>query len=491
MELAQEKKKTPSLKVNIIFNTLYQILIIITPLITTPYISRVIGPEGYGDFAFTQSIANYFFLFAMLGVNNYGNRVISQSRDDKELLSKNFWNIYSIQFFLSIIIIPGYLLYTFLFSNQQMLTLTLNQGLQIASVLIDVNWLLFGLEKFKISTIRNIIVKLLSIAAIFLFVRTSDDLNLYALIVGLGTVIGLVVILPSVFKEIKFVKPSFQEIKKHILGDLVLFLPLLATGIYHFTDKIMLGLLKTSEDVGYYSYANNIVSLPIALIVGVCTVVMPRVSNLAKTDPENSQKIINAGVFYILILSFAMAAGLFSVADVFVPIFLGDQYDATIGILKLLAFLLPIQSITLAIRMMYLIPYEKDNIYIISIFSGAIANVILNFIMISLFGTLGACYATIIANSVALVIQIILTWKHLPYFQWVKKSFPYLLISVLMSVGLFFFAKIFENMYSSLALQVVVGVVFFLASSFAMLLVQKEQYFMNGLCSLRAKLRRQ
>lgn len=490
MEIIEEKKKVPSLKANIVFNTVYQILIIITPLITTPYISRVIGAEGYGDFSFTQSIANYFFLFAMLGVNNYGNRVISQSRDDKELLSKNFWNIYSIQFFLSIIIIPIYLIYAFLFSNQEMLILTLIQGLQIASVLIDVNWLLFGLEKFKISTIRNIIVKLLTIAAIFIFVKTRDDLNLYALIIALGTIIGLIVILPTVFKEIKFVKPSFKEIKTHIKGDLILFLPLLATGIYHFTDKIMLGLLRTSEDVGYYSYANNIVSLPIALIIGVCTVVMPRISNLATKDDDNSKKIIKAGVFYILILSFAMTAGLFSVANVFIPIFLGEEYDAAINVLKLLSFLLPIQSITLSIRMMYLIPYEKDRIYIISIFSGAFANVVLNFIMIYFFGMFGACYATIIANIIALIIQVLLTKRELPYLNWVVKSFPFLVVSVLMVVILFFFAEIFENIYMSLILQVVVGVAFFTILSFCILIVQKEEYFINSLSALKSKLRK-
>ena len=476
MEAIENKRKDPSLKSNIVFNTIYQILIIVTPLITTPYISRVIGAEGYGDFSFTQSIANYFFLFAMLGVNNYGNRIISQSRNDKKEMSKNFWNLYSIQFILALIAAPIYLIYAFSFSNQTYIWLTLIQGLQIVSVFIDVNWLLFGLEKFKVSTIRNIFVKLLTIAAIFIFVRTKDDLNLYALIVASGTILGLAVILPSVFKEISFVKPTFSEIKKHIKGDLILFLPLLATGIYQYLDKIMLGMLKASEDVGYYSYSVNIISLPVSLIIGVCTVIMPRASHLRKTDEEAGVKLINSSIAYIVIVSLAMAAGLFSVANVFVPIFLGDDYAASIDALKILCFSLPIQCLSLAIRMIYLIPYEKDKIYVISIFSGALANVIGNAALIPFFGIVGACYATVIANAIALLIQVILTWKDLPYFAWLKKVLPFIVLSVLMSVGLFYFAKLFENRYLSLAMQVIVGIIFYIGLMVPILLIQKDDY---------------
>ena len=184
-----ERDYIMSTKKNFLYNLSYQVLIMILPIITTPYIARVIGPEGVGIQAYTFSIANYFLLFAMLGINNYGNRSIAMVREDKIKLSKTFISIYFIQAIMSIITIIAYLIYT-MFIIKEYRIIFLIQSIYIVSVILDINWFFFGMEQFKLTVVRNTIIKLLSVGFIFIFVKKSDDLYLYCFILATATLIS-------------------------------------------------------------------------------------------------------------------------------------------------------------------------------------------------------------------------------------------------------------------------------------------------------------
>ena len=164
-----------SIKRNFIYNLSYQFLTMIIPLIITPYISRIIGPEGVGVQSYTVSIVNYFILFIMLGINNYGNRSIAMVRENKEKLSKTFIGIYSVQLFMSLIVIIAYSIYIYYFCDNYR-TLFFIQFIYILASMFDINWFFFGLEKFKLTVIRNMIIKILSVMCIFLFVKNSSDI---------------------------------------------------------------------------------------------------------------------------------------------------------------------------------------------------------------------------------------------------------------------------------------------------------------------------
>ena len=151
-----------SVKKNFIYNLSYQILIMILPLITTPYISRIIGPERNGIQSYTYSIVNYFVLFAMLGVNNHGNRSIAMVRNDKEKLKRTFMSIYSVQFIMSAIMIALYSIYIIFIAKENKIIFII-QAIYIISALLDINWFFFGIEQFKLTVIRNTIVKLTSV----------------------------------------------------------------------------------------------------------------------------------------------------------------------------------------------------------------------------------------------------------------------------------------------------------------------------------------
>lgn len=422
-----------SLKTNAIYNIAYQLMTFITPLITTPYLSRTLEPEGIGRFAYSQSVANYFFLFAMLGVNNYGNRCVAQIRNNKEKLSTTFWQIYYMQLFQSVVMLILYVIFIVFFTSRDNRLLHSIFGLQIVSVAFDVNWFLFGLEEFKLTTVRNVFVKIFTIFSVFLFVKTTEDVWKYAVIVMVGTIFGLLVVWPRILAETDFERPDFNQIKKHFKPNAILFIPYLASSVYGNMDKVMLGNMYNSRFVGFYTYAENILSIPSSLVVAVCTTFMPHISNLFFNNGKNQAFILLDKVMHFtVILDIAMCMGIISVAPDFVTIYLGAEYQYTAELLRILAIELPITGCATILRMMYLIPKSKDKIYVMSVISGAIANFIGNLIAIPLYGAKGACIMTVFSNIVVLSIQIKGTIKEQPYKQWLLAWIPYVCIAIFM-----------------------------------------------------------
>ena len=167
---------------NFLYNISYQLLTIILPLITVPYVSNILGAEGIGDYAFTFANTQYFVLFGMVGITLYGNRQIAYVRDDKEKLKNNFYSIYSLQLITTLISLVMFLVFSIVLNKGMYRILYLAQGLNILAAIFDISWLFMGLEEFKKTVIRNTIVKLASLASIFLFVKTNEDLYIYIII---------------------------------------------------------------------------------------------------------------------------------------------------------------------------------------------------------------------------------------------------------------------------------------------------------------------
>ena len=299
-----------SLKKNMVYNLLHQVLLIILPLITAPYISRVLGVEGIGTYSYIYTIAYYFGLCGMLGVANHGNRSVALVRDDKEKLSSTFWNIYSIQLSTTVLALLIYLIYIIFFSS-------FNKSIALISIIfvifyvMDINWLFFGLEKFKMTVIRNIFIKLLTVICIFLFVKKSTDLWLYMLIMALGMVLSQVYLWLNVRKYLHFVKPNFSEMKKHIKPMLILFIPVIAYSIYKVMDKIMLGSLSSITQVGLYEYAERIINIPVGIITAFGTVMMPRISALVSDKADGKiSNYMQQSFKYFSLIAIGMAFGL-------------------------------------------------------------------------------------------------------------------------------------------------------------------------------------
>ena len=293
-------------KKNFIYNIFYQVLILILPFITAPYLARVMGAEGVGVYSYSYSVVYYFLLFALLGINNYGNRSIAKVRDDKEKLSKTFISIYLLQITTTCIAMLCYTFYL-LFIVKENAEIAQIQIIYLISTAFDVNWFFFGIEKFKLTVTRNTIIKIISVVLIFLFVKSRDDLIMYTLIMSISTLVSQLVLWPYIIKNIKKTNVEGKDIIKHIKPCIILFIPVLSFSIYKIMDKIMLGNMISMSEVGFYENAEKIITAPTSIITALGTVMMPKISNLiSKNDQDEVKRYMKSSIEFVCFIATAM-----------------------------------------------------------------------------------------------------------------------------------------------------------------------------------------
>ena len=446
------------MKKNFIYNVIYQILVLILPLITVPYVSRILGATGIGIYSYTYSIAYYFMIIAMLGLNNYGNRTIAKIRDDKDQLSKEFWSIYIFQLLLSIVMSISYFIYVYFINSEFKLIATI-QILYVLSSAFDINWFFFGIEKFKLTITRNTIIKLSSLVLIFFFVKTNNDVWKYTLILSGSTLLSNIILFSFLKKYVRFTKISIADVLKHIKPNLILFLPVIATSIYNIMDKTMLGVLSSVTEVGYYENAEKIIKVPLAIITALGTVALPRVSNMLYNNKEKEVKdLISKTMPFVLFMAFPMTLGLITVAKDFSIIFFGEGFKKTGYLIQLLAIDIIFLSWGNVIRTQYLIPKGRDKEYIISAFLGAIINFIVNCIFIPIYYSVGACFGTIAAEFFVMFYQSWKVRKELTLFKYLKQSVGFFIKSVIMFIVINVIGNQFNYNLTRMIVEMFIGI---------------------------------
>ena len=395
-------------KQNFLYNIAYQILILILPLITAPYLSRVVGSDGIGVYSYTQAFAHYFVIIAMLGVNNYGNREIARVCDDDDQRSTTFWEIYMIQLGLSIIMSSLYILYLLICQPENSLIYGL-QLLYVVSATFDINWYFFGVQKFKLTVIRNALIKALTTVCIFIFVKDNKDLWLYTGIIAGGTFLSNLAVWPFLLHEVKFKKICWKNVVGRIRPDIILFIPVIAVSLYNVMDKLMLGWFCPYSEVGFYTYALRIVEVPVAVIVALGTVMMPHVSNLmARGKDKECAKLFDKAMCFVLFMSLAFAFGMANLAPIFSDWYYGEDF-ARCGLFMIwLTPMIVFKCWANLIRTQYIIPKSYDRVFILSVTAGAVCNLILNIILIPKLQGFGAIIGTLAAEFTVCAIQ---TWE--------------------------------------------------------------------------------
>ncbi len=419
------------LKRNFGYQFVYRILSMLTPLITSPIVSRALGPENVGTYSATQAYVNYFILLAMLGIEAYGNRTIAAVQDDQEKRQHLFWNIYSIQFCASLVSMTIYFL-SFVVITEERRMISLIQGLWLLACLLDINWFFFGMEEFKLTVKRNIVVKLLTVVLVILFVNEPSDLILYALILAGSAALSQAIMWGYLRKYIKYEKPSFESAKEHIRPIIQLFLPIAAGSVFHIMDKSMLDALSDERNVGYYYSADKIINVPLSLITAISTVMLPRISNiLASESVESAKSLISKATEVTIAVLSPVLFGICAVASVFVPVFFGAGYEPCVELIYFFAPVLFVKTFSEAARAQYLIPSGKDKLYTNAIYCGAIANLISNYILIRYYAAVGAVLGTLIAESVVLVIELIGA-REIPLVRYIIKQYKYVFAGIMM-----------------------------------------------------------
>ena len=464
------------LKENMLYNTAYQVLSLFVPLITTPYVSRVLGPTGVGEYSFTFSIVSLATTFAVLGGDAHGNRCIAQSGNNVYERSKNFWGIFIVQAISTLAASTVYFLYSF---SQEMYTIFLLwQGIHLVASLCNVNWVFYGLGQFKYMVQRNIVIKLITLVCIFIFVRTSDDVVPYIAILSICDALSAIVVWPKMLKNVKFVKVHTAEILKHIKPMLLLFTSVLAMSLYKKMDKVMIGMFSTVTQNGYYENVDKILQLPTSVISAFVLVMLHQISNMIAINKQNeSIELTNRMIKFVIILSCAMCTGIYVVSEELVPVFFGNQFLDCIPIMKLLCIVIILQAISNMVRSAFLIPYKFDNIYVKSTVAGAVVNFVLNLIFIKYCGAIGAAIGTIGAEFTVTITQLFCIKSKLPVKRYLIQTMEYFGCSVLMGVIILVFRQLLTcNNLTKLILEVLVGVfTYSVVIIFYMIEIKKDQ----------------
>lgn len=471
--------KSNSVKKNFIYQLVYDILIMILPFLTSPYIARVIGAEGLGIYSYHYSISYYFVLFSILGLRNYGNRTIAKCRDNKEELDSTFSNLLAVHILVSLICCVGYIAYLFVVNQNEKIYAAI-MFIQVLSGLFDISWFYFGIEHFKLTVSINTVVKVVNVICVFVFVKNTKDLWIYCLIMALGALISQIALWFPLNKYVHLVRPQWQIMKTHIKPMLILFIPSIAVSLYKYMDKIMIGVLSNKIQLGFYENAEKVINIPTTIITSFGTVMLPKMSNLMSTKGKNEiGRYIKISMFYVMWLSYALTFGLASVATVFAPVFWGTDFYQSGLIIMGLAITIPFISFANVIRTQYLIPSSRDKEFMVSVVSGAVVNLIVNAILIPTKGSFGAMIGTIIAEVTVCAIQCWTVRKELQLFDLFKQSSPFVFFGILMFAVVFGMGRVLSCNVMTLLLQIAMGGLIYCAVSFVYLYHIKETTFLN------------
>ena len=457
--------KKSRVSVNYIYNVLYQILTFLTPIITAPILTRTLGASNIGIYDYTYSVVNWFILFGMLGVTLYGNKEIAKASttNDKNVISKVFSQVFTMQMitvFLSLILF----LIIFGFINFEYKEVYLFQGILIFANAFEISWLYVGLENFKRVTIRNFIIKIITVLGIIFLIKDTNDLILYTILIGITTLFGCLSLFVNIKDIVHYVRPTFKEIIGHIKGSLVLFIPQIATSVYSIFSKTMIGMLYPNiDEVGFYNYAYKLITMVLYLVTTIGTVMLPHVvSTIASGQEEKAKDMTNKTLKIALCLSFPLAIGFAVIAPYFIPWFLTEEFTKTGYMISILAPTIIFISVTNVFGTQYLIPFDKVRQYTISIVCGSVVNIISNLILIPKLGGYGAAISAVITEFSVLVVQYVFVHKIFQFDGVLSKAIKYFASAVIMGAILFVIGHYMGIGLLTNIVQFVVGVIIYL-----------------------------
>ena len=461
---------------NYIYNLVFQILTVIFPIVTTPYLARVLGAEQIGVFSYTYSIVTYFVLFSSLGINLYGQREIAYIQDDNEKRSKLFLELLIVRLLTTIFSLIIFLIFCNLTSEYKLFYYI--WIIELIAAFFDITWYFQGMEQFKKIIIRNIFVKVLSTICIFLFVKNPSDIYVYILIYSITTLIGNLSIwlyLPKSL-NVKFYKINFKKILFHLKALFILFIPQIATKVYTILDKIMIGIMSISkEEVGFYEQSQKIVYLLLTILTSLGTVLMPRISSyFSKNDDLKIKDSIYKSFNFVFMIGLPLMLGIILSARYLIPIYLGDGYTKSILLMQVLSPVILLVGLSNVSGIQLLIPLKRQKQYNYSIILGAIVNFVFNIYFIKHFMSVGAAIATVLAEFIILLVQLYSIKDIINMKKVLKNTKNYLISSIVMFSLCYILINILK--FNNLPMLLIIFC-FGILTFFSFILLLRDQYF--------------
>lgn len=461
---------------NYIFNVIYNILVIILPLVTVPYVSRVLGAEKIGQYGYTQSIVNIFVLFGTLGTQIFAQREIAYHQDDVKERSKVFWEMFILRMFTvgMITVVYGVMICF----NKQYTILYIIQIIDLMAAFFDVTWFFQGIEEFKKTVVRNIVVKLAIVVLMFLLVKDEADLPIYVLLHSLALLLGnlsLYCYLPKYVVRVALKLLHPLGYLKRVLG---LFVPQIAVQIYATLDKAMLGYLCGAENVnqvGYYEQSQKIIRLLLAMIAALGTVMLPRMANaFSKKEDAVIKSSLNTSFEFIFFLGCPLMIGISAISARLIPWFYGNGYEPVAGIIVATSPIIIITGISNLVGMQFLLPTQKQKEYTIAVTAASLSNVVLNFILIPHYQAMGAVIASVFAECIAIGIEIYFIHAYIEVKRILKVVVKYFGFAMCMGICVWQVGKNMQANYMTTIVQIAVGGIIY----GALLFVSKDRFVM-------------
>ncbi|MEK1297415.1 oligosaccharide flippase family protein [Limosilactobacillus fermentum] len=448
---------------NYLYNAGYQILVMLVPLITTPYVNRVLGAYGIGMNTFTNTTIQYFILGGSLGISIYGNRQIAYVRDNQRQLTKTFLEIQIVKTIGILVSTALFFLYLFEFARYKEYMLL--QGINLIAAAFDISWFFQGLENFKITVVRNMIVKIISTILIFVFVRTSSDTGTYIFILAMSILLGNLTLWP--YLKGTLVKVSISELSPwiHIVPSLALLLPQVALQIYQILNRTILGVFISTNASGFYFDADTIIKIALSLITSIGTVMLPHAANefiKGNKDKINNYMYLSSDITSALAIAFSF--GIAAISFKLAPVFFGKEFLPVGGAMFIEAPVIYLAGISGVLGTQYLLPTNQLKKYTVSIMVGAVASICLNLILIPAWGLNGAMVATVSSEASVLVYQLVVLAKsnQLKIGHLFDGFFKYFIAGMVMFIIVFSIDRYTKNGVIELIVEIIVGAIVYL-----------------------------
>ena len=455
--------KQKSIKKNFIMNAILTMSQFIFPLITFPYVSRILLPAGTGRVSFAISVITYFTMFSQLGIPTYGIRKCAQVRDDKIELTRVTHELFFINFTMNILAyVILFFCIAFIPRLQADRTLYLVVSLNIIFTCVGIDWMYQGLEEYTYITVRSIVFKFIALVAMFLFIHHKSDYVIYGGISIFAASASNVLNLINARKHIYMHTVGGYRIWRHLKPILVFFAMSVATTVYTNLDTVMLGFMKSNTEVGYYNAAVKIKTILVSIVTSLGAVLLPRASYYVEQgDYEDLRRISSKALNFVLDIACPLALYFILFAKEGIRLLSGPAYGGAVLPMQWIQPTILFIGLTNILGLQILVPLGKEKYVLYSEIAGAIVDFVINWFLIPKLGSTGASIGTLAAEFVVLVVQYHVLrdqvsgiFKQLPYGKivlalglatlaslWVKRLglhvFFVLVISVILFMGVY------------------------------------------------------
>lgn len=446
---------------NYLYNAGYQILALIVPLITAPYISRVLHPAGVGYNAYTNSIIQYFVLMADLGIAMYGQREIAYVREDPKKMSQTFWEVQGLKFFTTTFAYFAFVIFLHVYDRYTVFLWI--QSLNVIGAALDVSWLYQGVEDFKRTVLRNTLVRLLTLALIFILIKKPSDVGLYIFINAFSNVLGNLTLWPHLRKMLVPIKITSIHIWHHLWPTIGLFIPQIAISVYLQLNKTMLGVMMGTKYSGFYQNSDNLIKMVLSLATSLGTVMLPHMSAaFVKGDKEKMHQMLYKSFDVLSILAFAMTFGIAAISTNLAPFFYGKGFWPVGPAMMIESFVIILIAWSNTIGQQYLVPTNQIKKYTTSVVLGAVFNFVANFIFIDAWGLNGAMWATVASEAVVTGYQLWAVRKQVHFNEMFRNILKYLAAGIVMFIPVYLMNIKLHTSIITLALEVITGVIIYI-----------------------------